>query len=154
METLMENDGAINGEWRKINGTWWTKWKMTENEWNMMEKLMEHIRKLMEHDGTTNVTWKKTNGKSRKRTRTWKKTNRKLKTAKNKNNNKSWKKHHPNWFLTVVQQTSPWYGCSILQQCKQLFFTTSCQAGHIKLSNSLEITKHSITQQLTNNNLA
>ena len=29
---------------------------MTEDEWNMMEKLMEHIRKLMEHDGTTNVT--------------------------------------------------------------------------------------------------
>ena len=29
---------------------------MTEDEWKMMEKLMEHIRKLMEHDGTTNVT--------------------------------------------------------------------------------------------------
>ena len=29
---------------------------MTENEWNMMEKLMEHVRKLMEHAGTTNVT--------------------------------------------------------------------------------------------------
>ena len=95
MEKLMENDGAINGQWRKIKGTWWKKWKMTEDEWNMMEKLMEHVRKLMEHDGTTNVTWKKTNGKSRKRTRTWKKTNRKLKTAKNKNNNKSWKKTSP-----------------------------------------------------------
>ena len=59
MEKLMENDGAINGQWRKIKGTWWTKWKMTENEWTMMEILMEHVRKLMEHDGTTNVTWKK-----------------------------------------------------------------------------------------------
>ena len=29
---------------------------MTEDEWNMMEKLMEDVRKLMEHDGTTNVT--------------------------------------------------------------------------------------------------
>ena len=29
---------------------------MTEDEWNMMEKLMEHVRKSMEHDGTTNVT--------------------------------------------------------------------------------------------------
>ena len=29
---------------------------MTENEWTMMEKLMEHVRKLMENDGTTNVT--------------------------------------------------------------------------------------------------
>ena len=29
---------------------------MTEDEWNMMEKLMEDVTKLMEHDGTTNVT--------------------------------------------------------------------------------------------------
>ena len=86
MEQLMDNEGKSkahdgqNGEWQKTNGPWWKySWKM--------------VRKLMEHDGTTNVTWKKTNGKSRKRTRTWKKTNRKLKTAKNKNNNKSWKKN-------------------------------------------------------------
>ena len=57
---------------------------------------------------------------------------------------KSSKNH---WKIPMVLQLG--YGCSILQQCKQLFFTTSCQARHIKLSNSLEITKHSITQQLT-----
>ena len=74
MEKLMENDGAINGQWRKIKGTWWKKWKMTENEWTMMEILMEHVRKLMEHDGTTNVTWKKlmeSEGKGIEHERKW-----------------------------------------------------------------------------------